>query len=252
VVSFTDQGGFAYRFDWGLDGLYAIGPSSEAIVIVDVLSFTTAVDVAVARGATVLPHGSRPTAEAYAGERSAIVAIDRGEQDEEGWSLSPASMTTIPPGTRVVLPSPNGSALASAAAEIDAAIVLAACVRNATAVAQAARSMADTIAVVAAGEHWFGWDGSMRPCVEDLLGAGAVLTALDPSASVSIPRCSPEAAAARAAFVGARPRLAEALRACASGVELIEQGFADDVEIAAALDASTTVPVLKDGAFIAL
>jgi 2-phosphosulfolactate phosphatase len=39
---------------------------------------------------------------------------------------------------------------------------------------------------------------------------------------------------------------------CSSGRELIEQGFAEDVAIAAELDSSTAVPVLRDGAFTAL
>ncbi len=40
-----------------------------------------------------------------------------------------------------------------------------------------------------------------------------------------------------------------ALRACASGRELTDAGYLDDVEIAAELDRSLSVPVLRDGAF---
>jgi 2-phosphosulfolactate phosphatase len=39
------------------------------------------------------------------------------------------------------------------------------------------------------------------------------------------------------------------LAACASGRELVDGGFADDVAVAAALDAAGVVPVLADGAF---
>ena len=36
---------------------------------------------------------------------------------------------------------------------------------------------------------------------------------------------------------------------CASGRELVERGFAEDVAIAAELASSAVVPVLRDGAF---
>ena len=124
--------------------------------------------------------------------------------------------------------------------------MLAACFRNATAVARAALAAgARVVAVIAAGE-------AGRPTVDDLLGAGAVLAALDPAASVSAPGCSPEAAAARAAFVAARPRLAEALAGCTPGRELRARGQADDLDDAADLDVTTAVPVLRGGVFVPL
>jgi hypothetical protein len=44
------------RCEWGLDGLLSLIPTRDAVVIVDVLSFSTAVDIAVANGVSVLPH----------------------------------------------------------------------------------------------------------------------------------------------------------------------------------------------------
>ncbi len=60
---------------------------------------------------------------------------------------------------------------------------------------------------------------------------------------------SPEAAAAVAAFRAVEDRLAEALPHCASGRELVEAGFAADVDLAAAYDVSGVVPVLTGDAF---
>jgi 2-phosphosulfolactate phosphatase len=60
----------------------------------------------------------------------------------------------------------------------------------------------------------------------------------------------PVAGRATAAFRAVADRLAAALPTCASGRELVEDGFAADVELAAAYDVSTVVPVLYGDAFV--
>ena len=47
------------------------------------------------------------------------------------------------------------------------------------------------------------------------------------------------------------PDVPAAIRGSVSGRELIEGGFAEDVEIAVRLDASTVVPLLRQGVFTA-
>ena len=101
------------------------------------------------------------------------------------------------------------------------------------------------LAIIAAGERWH--DGSLRPAVEDLWGAGAVVSALD---DLGLNDFSPEAHTAAAAFRAVEPDLRDALFACSSGQELVAAGFADDVAVAAELDASACVPVLDDGRFV--
>jgi 2-phosphosulfolactate phosphatase len=116
-------------------------------------------------------------------------------------------------------------------------------VRNAGAVAAWLRDRpASTVAVVAAGERWP--DGQLRPAIEDLWGSGAVLSALGETGA------SPEAGAAMAAFGAVAGRLGDALHVCASGRELVEDGFAADVDLAAAYDVSEVVPVLYGDAFV--
>lgn len=71
------------------------------------------------------------------------------------------------------------------------------------------------------------------------VGADAARLAEDPSVELT-----PEAEASVLAFRALRP-----LERCASGVELVERGFAEDVRLAAEVDSSTAVPVLADTRF---
>lgn len=223
------------HLEWGLQGMLSTAANVHAAVIVDVLSFSTCVDVACARGAHVLPCAlDHDEAKALAQEQGATLAARRGAS---GPSLSPASLQALASGARLVLPSPNGSALSQRCA---APAVYAGCLRNAKAVAQALAQHAGPVVVVAAGEKWL--DGSLRVALEDLLGAGAIITALNK-------RKSPEAQAAEAAFLLHRAALHETLLLASSGIELLERGFGDDIAIASALDVSAACPRLIDGAY---
>jgi 2-phosphosulfolactate phosphatase len=229
----------AVRFEWAEQGAHALAPDSDALVIVDVLSFTTAVSVAVGRGAVVHPAAGYDRPAADLAERiGGVLAVRRGEMAAgPPYSLSPASMAGIPPGTHLVLPSPNGSRITAAIAGTRA-VVMAGCLRNAAAVAGHLRSAGGRISVIAAGERWP--DGTLRPALEDMLGAGAILSRLARSG------LSPEARAAAATY----ERLgAEGIAGCASAAELEQAGWPQDVEWAMQEDAESAVPVLVDGAF---
>jgi len=234
---FFEQRAFDVRCEWGEHGVSVLAPLSDVVVVVDVLSFTTSVEIAVSRGARVYPfRGPREEAAALAAAVGAELADAR--RYGSWFSLSPASLTSIPAGIRLVLPSPNGATLSLGAG---ATPLLAGCLRNAQAVARAASLYGRKIAVIAAGERWPG-DGSLRPCFEDLVGAGAILQYLTG-------RLSPEAFSAVAAFQAAQSRLDELLAGCSSGVELIERGFTEDVRLASELNVSVCAPVLREGAF---
>ena len=98
-------------FAWGGAGLADLLERSDVFVILDVLCFTTAVDVAVARGAEVLPFPlGKYGADALAQSGAAVLAKPR-QGAAGGPSLSPPSLQHLSAGTRLVLPSPNGSAL---------------------------------------------------------------------------------------------------------------------------------------------
>jgi 2-phosphosulfolactate phosphatase len=221
------------RFGWGRGAIEA--GDADIIVVVDVLSFCTAVDVALARDCVVYPYRWRDASgQAFADERDALLAGTRGETE---WSLSPAVLRTLPIGARLVLPSPNGATLCLAAREH--AFTIAGCLRNAAAIARVCRDR--EVLLVAAGE--LDEHGHRRQAEEDLLGAGAIAAHLDRST------CSPEARAAAAAFERARHDLPSILRASISGRELADRGFTDDIDLAAELDASDLVPIVDDDHF---
>jgi 2-phosphosulfolactate phosphatase len=241
-VSAFDQAGFFARCEWGAEGLRELAPSVEVLVIVDVLSFSTDVDVAAARGAFIYPFAVQDGAAEFAADHDALLAVHRlHESAEHPYSLSPRSLLGISRATRVVLPSLNGSTLTGIAAESH--VVLAGCLRNARAVAEWALPHG-RVGVIAAGE--LRRDRSLRFAIEDLLGAGAILSHFPSRAR------SPEADVAVAAFRAFEHELPRKLADCASGRELAGIGFAEDVAIAAELDVSDTVPrLMKPGWYAA-
>lgn len=206
-----DQRRYQVRMEWGAAGLARLAPS-DVVVVVDVLRFSTTVTDAVARG-------------------------DAVPLDESAHAVSL-----------------NGAAVAEAA-EAAGAVVLLGCLRNARAVAHAVmseqrrRGDRTSIAVIAAGEL-AGRDAGapLRFSVEDQLGAGAVVDALG---ALGIDHTSPEAAAACESFRGLRSAVRHLLTASGSGQELVDQGRRDEVMAAAAVDAESVVPVLRDGVFSA-
>jgi len=244
---------YEVRFDWGASGLRSIAPEAGVIVVVDSISFTTTVELAVASGLSVTPFaGSRAEAEtAELGD-----AVLAGRRGEAGITLSPTRITpdavaAIAPATRVVMPSFNGSRVSALAAEYGVPVI-AAGLRNRSAVAawilryQEQHGDRVRVAIIASGE--VREDDSVRFAVEDQLAAGAIVDAL---AEVGIDYSSPEAAAACAAFTGLRRAVGHLYTASVTAQQLIEAGQGDDVRLAAQADASTTVPVLVDGAFVA-
>jgi 2-phosphosulfolactate phosphatase len=97
------------------------------------------------------------------------------------------------------------------------------------------------VAVIASGSERA--DGSIRFAVEDLLAAGAVVDAL---ASVGIDYCSPEAAAACAAFTALRGAVGHLVSASANGKELLSRDPTFDLDAVAGIDISDEVPLLKE------
>ena len=207
-----DQSTYQVRLEWGVDGLSRLAPA-DIVVVVDVLRFSTTV----------------------------IEAVDRGED----YPLDAAAHAV----------SINGAPVAQAAARTGALVLLGG-LRNASAVAvavlaeQARRGARMSIAVIAAGEL-SGRDAAstLRFAVEDQLGAGAIIDALG---ALGIDHTSPDAAVAAESFRALRRAVKHLLTASGSGRELIETGRGAAIARAAAVDAASVVPALREGIFRAL
>ncbi|WP_243075584.1 2-phosphosulfolactate phosphatase [Microbacterium sp. SS28] len=163
--------------------------------------------------------------------------------------LSAAAIEAVEKGEQTATDAaPAAAALVEAAAQSGAVVVVGG-LRNAGAVAaevlaaQERRAARASVAVIAAGKPA---EGGTRFAVEDLLGAGAVIDALSDR---GIDHSSPEAAVTGESFRGLRRATRHLLTASGSGRAL--QGRVDLLHAAAAVDASTAVPVLRHGAFTA-
>ncbi|WP_148258825.1 2-phosphosulfolactate phosphatase [Pantoea ananatis] len=166
------QDAFAIRLEWGIAALDHLAGNVDAIVIVDVMSFSTCVSLAVANGARVYPYPWKDqTVVHYAQSVGAVAANSDRRFGGEGYSLSPRTLLSVRPGERLVLPSPNGSATCFRAREWGVP-VLTGCLRNLTATAEACRPF-KRLLIVPCGERWP--DGSLRPCIEDYVVAGGSL-----------------------------------------------------------------------------
>jgi 2-phosphosulfolactate phosphatase len=214
-------------------------------VIVDTLSFSTAVVTAVEQGAVIYPCPENEEAAKWARQLGAEVAVRRDGVPSRGrYSLSPATYTDIPPGTQVVLPSLNGGGCIRAAQ--DAPHLLVGALINAGAVADTISGLLKTsglkATVIACGEieSTSASEVYLRMAVEDYLGAGAILSWLTC-------QMSPEALVCRKAFEGCRQDLSSILRDCQSARDLRVRGYEEDVVHAGRVDRCRVVPVLTEG-----
>ena len=237
------------HLEWGSRGAQAAAERGDILVVVDVLSFSTAVATAVENGAWVYPCGKNEDAGALAEQYDVVTAVRREEVPGKGrYSLSPETFLFAAPGERIVLQSPNGAACSRYGSQVP--LLLVGALVNASAVAhaaaQAAAERGAAITVLACGERWHSphEDGDLRFAVEDYLGAGAILFHLPESVTRS-----PEAQICQAAFVASRNHLPELLQNCGSGIELRDRGYGGDVEHSARLSVYQAAPILYNGLY---
>jgi len=237
------QSPYRCRLDWGRHGARAAAERQDILVIVDTLSFSTAVVTAVQGGGLVYPCAEDEQPGALAQRIGGEVAVRRKDVPAKGrFSLSPLTYLHLTPGTRIVLASPNGATCSRHARAVPFLFV--GTLVNAEAVATLVSHLLDTtdrcVTIIACGERWHppAADGALRVALEDYLGAGAIL------ASLRYER-SPEARVCASACTHSRLDLAALLWECGSGRELRGMGFPEDVRHAAQLNSYDAVPVMR-------
>jgi len=248
IADDSGSGGWGVDLAWGRRGARDAAARGDVMVVVDVLSFSTAVATAVAHGGIIYPCGKHDDAAAIAQAVGATVAVHRNSVLKSGqYSLSPLSFVGIQSGQKVVLPSPNGSVCSDYGRHVPA--LFAGALVNASATAHAAMAecarRAKQVTVICAGERWgdaFEQE-EMRVAIEDYLGAGAIISHIPA-------KKSPEATLCETAFTASRENVANLIRGSGSGQELIERGYAGDIGHAVQLDYYTAAAVLRDGCFV--
>ncbi|QDU82164.1 2-phosphosulfolactate phosphatase [Polystyrenella longa] len=244
LYSFDPWPDIEVHTEWGETGTALASERGDLVVIVDVLSFSTTLAVACGHGATILVYSTEEL-EIMGGRDQAtrdlnaeIISRTR-TSDPAFFSLSPASLSRCPNGTRLIVTSLNGArCVAHAGARLPSVI---GSLRNKTATARYIIHLLQTnpniqrVTLVSCGEHWSsilpeqnGW----RPALEDQIGAGAIVSELG-ECGLSL---SAESQSANAIWQSVKSEISEALLSSVSGRELVEKGFQEDVLLAAEVD----------------
>jgi 2-phosphosulfolactate phosphatase len=222
------------------------------VVIVDVLRATTTIAFAVSRGASVLTLADEKDALAQGatlGDRAILVG-ERMGQRLEGFHAnnSPTELAALALANKVVvLTTTNGTQAVAACATANR--VFAGAITNAGALGRylcPGGSLERDVAIVCAGRS----TGALA--LEDLLGAGAITAAIaaatSPDANLWI---ADGARVALDLFDRERADLAAAVARSDAAEEILEHGAGADVALAGQLDSVATVPLLRDGRFVA-
>lgn len=160
------------------------------------------------------------------------------------WGIDGANAIGVGADVIVVVDALEPTGAIQAALAENGAEIISASLRNRQAVAewvlsrQGDKGERFMIAIVAAGDLWP--SGQLRVAVEDLFAAGALIDAL---ADIGIDYCSPEAAAASAAFTGLSNATGHLIGASAGGRDLTERALRSEVDFAIDRDSSTEVTV---------
>jgi 2-phosphosulfolactate phosphatase len=248
VRMYFDQSPYECRMEWGRRGAREAAERGDIVIVVDVLSFSSTVVSALSHGAVIYPYPPNKDGQKYAKTVGAEYILGRAEAAKAGKpTLSPVTFDESHSNKKYVLTSLNGAFCTWIASEVPALLI--GSLLNAAAVASIANRLQmqtkATITVVPCGEQWDGvreHEDTLRPSMEDYLGAGAILSYLTGTKS-------PEADLAKLAFLNSKDKINEIIWECGSGRELRAKGFENDVAHCSRLNAFETVPILNKDHF---
>jgi 2-phosphosulfolactate phosphatase len=238
------QDAYRCRLDWGWSGVRQAADRGDIVVIVDTLSFSTTAVTAVQHSGIIYPCATQEQAARVAQQVGSELAVMRKEVPARGrFSLSPRTYLALEPGCKVAIASPNGATCCGYGSQAPALLV--GTLINARTVAAALSQLLErepdlNATIIACGERWRipSEDGPLRFAIEDYLGVGAILSYLNYETA-------PEAKVCRGAFLQASDDIEALLWDCATGRELRDKGFGEDVRHAARLNVYETVPILQ-------
>ena len=244
-----DQFPYACRVEWGKRGARGAAKRGDIIIVVDVLSFSTTVISALNKGAIIYPYPPNLDGKKYAEKVGAEYILGRAEAAKIGKpTLSPVSFNKKHYNKKYVLSSLNGAVCTWVASKVPALLI--GSLLNASSVAAVAdqlrRQTKANITVVPCGEQWTDvreYEYTLRPSIEDYLGAGAILSYLEGTKSPEVEVCI-------GAFLHTKQKINELIWECGSGRELRERGFEADVKHCSQLNVFQTVPILHKDHFV--
>jgi 2-phosphosulfolactate phosphatase len=210
----------------------------RVVVVLDVLRATTTMIAALSAGVReirIFPD-TRSVLAAAADTPGALLCGEENCLKPAGFDLgnSPAALKSEHAGKILLMSTTNGTR-AILAAWGAPQIMLGALV-NAGAVAATAKKTGLDLLLLCAGTNG-------KTAMEDVIGAGAVLTALGEGIELE----SDAALLARTVFAASRRDLRGALRQSQGGINVIRAGLEEDIDYAARLDSMDAVGVVEDG-----
>lgn len=243
-----NQAPFQCRMDWGARGVKEASARGDIIIVVDVLSFSSAITNAVHNGVIIYPFPRTGDINEYGKLAEAEVCIlERTRARELGLpSLSATSFNESHKGKKYIVSSINGATCVKAANESN--LVFVGCLLNISAVVNVVNQIQKdknlNITVIASGERWNSANDEpkeLRPSIEDYLGVGAILELLNGTKS-------PEAKVCISAYKNSKTELNDLIADSSSGRELKAMEFPEDVEFCSQIDIYKEVPVIVQDA----
>lgn len=218
--------------------LTAADTTGRVVVVFDVLRATTSMLAALATGVKEIRvfdtlDAAAQAASSFSGPR--LLCGERQCLCPPGFDLgnSPAAFTPQHAGQTLFMCTTNGTRAIVAAQQ--ARMILIGALTNASAMARRLHQLGSDFTLLCAGTNG-------QIAMEDVLGAGAVLQALESSAPPEL--ASDTARMALRLFQATRADLLAPLRQAQGGQNVIHAGLASDLEFAARLDATDQLGVV--------